>query len=265
MAFYAQNFIFDDVPSEEYGLIISSGSAEDTSDISNAVSLRTQKVYRNPKPYFYGVEQEPVLEFDIELRTTETELTAEDASLIQKWLFGHMNYKKLRIVQPDMEDYYYNCILTQGTVYKVGNLIRGFNAKVVCDSPFAWGQEISTTLTTLNTTLNFWNRSENNDYTLPQLTVTMLAGSADVFAIINETEGRTFSMNGMSVGGGDVITIDSRLQIIEAENTPSPLSKVVTGTGYGYFFRLVPGLNQLMLTGNIQSLNITYTPEKRMV
>ena len=139
MAFYAQNFVFDNIPSETFSLIISSSDGgEGTSNGINDVEIRTKEIFRRPKPFFYGVQQSSVLEFEVEIMTTEQELTAIDSALIQKWLFGQSTYKKLRIVQYDMEDIYFNCFLKSPQIKRVGNIIRGFTATVVCDAPFAW-------------------------------------------------------------------------------------------------------------------------------
>jgi phage-related protein len=265
MAFYATSFIFDDIPSEEYGLIISSAGGEMSSNISNSVSIRTEKLFRNPVPYFYGVEQDSVLEMDVELRTTETELTSEDMALIQKWLFGKQSYKKLRIVQPDMEGYYYNCIFQSGEIIKAGNLIRGLNAHIICDSPFAWGETVTHILSEAGI-FDIYNPSENNYYTLPQIVVVMEAGGEDWFNIVNMTENyRTFGMFDMSVGANETITIDNQIQTIQAVNTPSPLIRIQTGSLYDYFFRLLPGYNQIQTVGNISSCTISYSPMKRLV
>jgi len=265
MAFYATSFIFDGIPSEEYGLIISSSSGEDSSSVSNEVSITTEKIFRNPVPYFYGVNQNSVLEMDLELRTTETEITSEDMALIQRWLFGHQTYKQLRIVQPDMEEYYFNCIFTSGNIIKVGNIIRGVDVHIVCDSPFAWGEERTHTLVG-TATFDIYNPSENNYYTFPDMVVVMAAGGEDWFTITNITDNnRQFSMSGMSVGSEETITINNQYQIIDAVNTSNPLSQIQTGTGYDYFFRLVPGYNQIQTTGNVETCTITYVPMKRMV
>lgn len=176
MSFYARNFIFDGIPSETYGLIIDSTESGESSDstASNEVDIKIQEVYRRAVPYFYGVQQTPVLEFDVSFTTTQGEITAEDSALIQKWLFGQMTYKKLRIVQPDMQDYYFNCFLNTPSIIRVGNIIRGFKCTVVCDSPFAYGEK--RTLNLINGNNNFLtdevkyiqNLSENNYYTYPE-------------------------------------------------------------------------------------------------
>lgn len=268
MAFYARNFVFDDVPSEIYGLIISSSdSGEDSStSASSDVELVTQEVFRRYIPYYYGSTSRPVLEFDAEISTTNTELTAEDAALVQKWLFGQTNYKILRIVQPDMEDYYFRCFLMNPQIRRVGNIIRGFTFTIKCDAPFAWGipKTLRYTSSSTNNTHIIFNETENNFYTYPSIKINTNGLSTGTFLIKNVTDNnRTFQMgkSGAYLSPGDVINIDCDLQIVTANNTPNILDTVVTPVK---FFRLLSGVNQVYISGNFISVEITYTPMKRM-
>ena len=136
MVFYARNFIFDDVPSEEYGLIISSDGSGETNSPGHNVELITEDIYRRHTPYFYGVKQADMITMRASIRTTTGDITAEDSAYIQDWLFGQLAYKELRIVQPDMEGYYYKCFLLEPEVIRVGNLIVGYDFTIQLDSPF---------------------------------------------------------------------------------------------------------------------------------
>lgn len=258
MSFYARNFVFDDVPSEIYGLIISSSDGGDSSsNASSDVDMKTQTVFRRPVPYFYGVSQSPVLEFEAEITSIQGDFTAIDSSLIQSWLFGQSKYKKLRIVQPDMEDIYYNCFLKNPQIKRIGNLVVGYTFTVVCDSPYAWGVTKSITYTQPNRTYILYNESENNFYTYPYFTVLM--GGTPFFKITNVTDNnRVFHLENLSVG--ETITVDNDLQIITASLTPNILSKFVPPV---QFFRLLPGANELFLEGNIVNVTISYTPMKK--
>jgi len=71
MGFVAKTFIFNNIPSEFFGLELGytgdsdEGGGEATYDTSSNSSLLTQKIYRNPRPLFFGVEQIPVLQFPL--------------------------------------------------------------------------------------------------------------------------------------------------------------------------------------------------------
>ena len=262
MAFYGRDFIFNDIPSEIYGLIISSADSNETSNGSNDVQLRTQQLFRRPKPFFYGVTQTPTLEFKAEISTTEDNLSEEDSELIQRWLFGQQNYKKLQIVQPDMENFYFMCFLKNPQIKRAGNLIRGYTFDVVCDSPFAYAPAKTSSYITSGATRSYtlYNESEDNFYTYPTVTFTMLGGGGSVY-IINSTDGsRVLRFNGLSTG--EVLTINNDLQIITSSTGLRRLSSAASPI---QFFRMVPGINNITISGNVGTTTINYTPSKRIV
>lgn len=261
MAFYARSFTYAGVESEYYGLLISSNDSGESSSPSADVELKTQSIFRRPVRYFYGTTPANVLEFDVTFRTSEEDLTAEDAALAQTWLFGAQNYNVLRIQQPDMQSIYFNAIFTNPEIIRVGNLVRGFNAKVVCDSPFAYDMTRTNTYNTngaiYSTTI--LNYSENNYYTFPLITVTML-GVGGSFNIVNTTDNnRTLEFTGLS--GGEVLTINNDLQIITSS---TGLRRINNATSPIQFFRLVPGINNITISGSISSVVISYVPMRRM-
>jgi len=282
MAFYARNFIFDDIPSEEYGLIISS----DGGSVSNGhnVELITDDIYRRHTPYFYGVRQADMITMEASIRSSNGEITAEDSAHIQKWLFGQTTYKELRIVQGDMEEYFYKCFLLAPRIVRVGNLIVGYDFTIQLDSPFAYGEELSTTLSfsytsaspqTTNTT--FLNVSDNNYYTYPTFTFEA-SGSAyspyTYLQVTNNTDGSRIFQMGENSGSSrldlnEYIIIDNDLQSIlsytDNTMTTETTEKRIQDLLNGYFFRLLSGGNSLsVVSSNIEYLTISYTPLKRI-
>lgn len=209
MAFWGKRFIFDSIPSERYSLIISAGDGEVSSTkASMNMELITETIFRRPIPYLLGVKTDKPLQLNASITTTEGEITIEDARLIQKWLFGHLTYKKLYVVQNDMPDYYFNCILLDPQIRRVGNIIRGFEFTIQCDSPFGgYGNTITDTITKLENaydlveiseelekytftqttqTMNIYNTSDNNDYTYPIIKVYM-KNSFIIYSVGEET------------------------------------------------------------------------------
>lgn len=263
MAFWGRNFVFDSIPSETYSMIISSNDGgEGNTNGSLSVNIKTQEIFRRPVPYFYGVQQSPVLEFPVSITTTEMELTEEDASLVQKWLFGKQGYKKLQIVQTDMEDFYFNCFLIDPQIRRVGNIIRGFDCTVKCDSPFAWGYPVSTTLYTSTNAQTIYNKSDNLFYTYPTLTIKML-GSGGSFYISNNTDGGgTRFLSIFSLFLGETLTINNDLQIITSSTGLNRLANVAPPVN---FFRLLPGVNSISVSTAINNtVTISYSPAKRI-
>lgn len=261
MAFYARSFTYGGIMSELYGLLISSSDSGESSSPAADVELRTQEIFRRPVRYFYGTTPAKALEFDVNFRTSEEDLTAEDAALAQRWLFGSQNYNKLRVQQPDMQDTYFNSIFINPEIIRAGNLIRGFNATAICDSPFAYTMSRSQTYITNGAELSYtvFNSSENNYYTYPQIVATML-GVGGSFKIVNVTDNnRTLEFTELS--GAEVLTINNDFQIITSS---TGLKRLNNATYPIQFFRLVPGINSITISGQVYSTSISYTPMKRM-
>jgi len=259
MAFWGNTFVFDGVPSELYNLYISSpdGGMISTAG-SGDVELLTQKVFRNPKPYLLGVQQSPVLSFDIQF-TSPDELMVEDMRTILSWLFGQSQYKKLQIQQLDMDDIYFNCFITAPQIIKVGNLIKGISGTVICDSPFAWAFSKTTTKNytgSANETFVLFNTSDNNNYTYPAVVAT-IDDFGGTFSITNNTDdGRVFTFTGMSQG--EIVTIDNERCIITSSTGLRRL-----GNFNKQWFRLLKGINSLTIMGNVAQVKITYSPARK--
>lgn len=261
MSFYARDFIYDSVISSEYGLRISSDG--DSSSLAGAtVQLETQEIYRKVKPYLLGVKQSPVLTIPIYI-TVPIELSAMESSVISKWLFGRTNYKKLQIVQPDMEYVYYNCIFTEPTIEKIGNIIRGYHASIVCDSPFAWEFPKTVTYSYPNgyyvyETINIYNMSDNDDYTYPNITFTM-NDFGGAISIINESDSnRESEFTGLS--SLEEITINNDIQTISSSTGLNRLPS------FNYkWMRYVPKINKLKIEGNVSSISFTHQFAKKVV
>lgn len=263
MAFWACDFIFDDSPSSLHNLYISSangGGGFDQVVTPSDVEIITQDVYRRPKVYFYGTSPRPVLSFDVEF-TSPTEIDSVRAQGIQRWLFGHSEYKKLQIIQNDMQSVYYNCFLTSPEVLKSGRVIIGYKATVVCDSPYAWEFEKTLTRTytdpVISENYSFYNDSDDNGYMYPELVVTMSATGGDISIINNSDAGREFAITDLSPS--EVLTIDNDLGIMSSSTGFNRLSLFNKK-----WFRFVPSINNLDISGNVASLVFTYSLARKV-
>jgi phage-related protein len=263
MAFWGSEFIFNRTPSSIFNLYISSSSEGGEVEVEGGsnVEITTQKIFRRSKPYLLGVQQSPVLEFPIYFNC-ENELDAVTSGQISKWLFGHYNYKKLQIVQDDLDGVYFNCFLKDPRVYKVGNIIRGFQANVSCDSPFAWTFDKTKTLTysvapsAVSATFN--NQSDDNYYLYPKAVITMNVTGGDV-GITNTSDGsRVFSFSSLSAN--EVLTVDNDLEMITSSTTLNRLPNFISKK----WLRFVPGTNNFTVSGNVSSIVLTYRFAKKV-
>lgn len=255
MSFYGSDFIYDGISSSDFGLKISNFGEDSSTTPGASVELFTESIYRRQKSYLFGVQQTPVLTIPITI-TVSYELSAVDASIVSRWLFGKLNYKKLQIIQPDMQYVYFNCIFTNPEVIRVGNIIRGFNTQIVCDSPFAWEYPKPVTYLyslenyTVSDTITYNNYSDNADYTYPAIEIVTNRFGGD-FTITNLTDSnRAFTFSGLNAN--ETLMVDNELQIIQSSETNE---NRIQNFNYNWF-RLLPNINKITLSGNIYYLRI---------
>lgn len=259
MAFSGNQFIFDSIPSSVYGLYICSpdgGSVRVPG--SNDVEPVMQEVYGRPVPYIFGVRQTPVIQFDVSFFAMR-EITADESNAIQSWLFGQQKFKKLQIVQPDMESMYFNCLLKNPQVRREGNLIVGYDATVFCDAPWGWGFEKTfyRAFTDLFNQFTIINSGGNNDYLYPHITVKMGVSGGN-FNLFNVSEGnRATSFTGLAAN--ETLTVDNDLNIITSSTGLKRL-----GNFNKLWFRLIPGKNIINILGNVASITIKYKVARKL-
>ena len=220
------------------------------------VDIKEQKVLRRTTPYLYGAYATPHLEFDMSCYSEE-ELTAEDYSLIQKWLFGKNLYKKLQIVQYDMQDIFWWAILNSPETVKVGNKIMGCKFHVVANSPFGFSFPktvvYSYASSIVNSSESFYNSSDDtSNYMYPSCVITMNNIDGDLTITNSNDNNRVFALTDLQAN--EVITIDNSLQTISSS---SGLRRL--GNFNKHWLRFVPGINNLSIQGNVASISITFS------
>ena len=239
-----------------YGLFISSidSQAINRTMGSSAMEIVEKKIYRRATPYFYGSTPLQKLSFPMSAHSEE-ELTADRFQSIQKWLFSSRTYKRLQVVQEDMQEIYFNCILNQPEIIRVGNLIQGFSCMVECDSPFAYRFPKTTTYSYTSSSVAdtkvFYNESDDTGtYLYPKLVITVNSFGGSV-TIRNLTESnRDFAFTGLSPN--EILTVDCGLQTISSSTGLRRLSNF-----NNKFLRLLPGSNSLRMLGAIKSIAMT--------
>ncbi|GIU69804.1 MAG: hypothetical protein KatS3mg002_1040 [Candidatus Woesearchaeota archaeon] len=262
MGFYSRSFTYGGQPSELYGLeIASTNTGMISGNGSGNVSILESYIYRKPKPYFYGVTFDSKLSFDVSF-FSKNEISAEDASGIQNWLFGSNVYRKLVITQGDMSSIYFNCIFTNPTILKAGNLLYGFSATAICDSQFAWTypQTILYTFSGsyVDSTTDFYNDSHYQGYLYPQITINMNGVTNGLARIINVSDNnRIFQFTDLNPY--ENIIVDNELGIITSNSGFKRLKNFNKN-----FLRLIPMGNRLIFQGNIISISMSYQFARRL-
>jgi hypothetical protein len=258
LSFFAHTFVFDGIPSETYNLYISSPSGGDVStNGSTNVEMYYDQPYRRPVPYLLGVKLGERLSFPVSINTPY-ELTAEEAMLVQKWLFGYRQYKVLRIVQSDMQNVYFNAILNSPKIKRTGNLITGFDCDVECDAPWGW-EDVNPRTVNFATppssyVININNTSDDiAAYLKPTVEVTM-NGTGGNASFINYSDAyRTTNL--IALSANEVITMNSDLTYLESS---TGLNRIKWANFNGKWIRFIPGINVWHVTGNIAKVVFTY-------
>ena len=256
-SFNALDFVFDDISSHTYGLRIYNfgDSSPFHGTGSSDVNIISQRVLRKAKPYFLGRSQEPSLEFELTFGT-ENSISGMDRDIISAWLFGRAEYKKLYIIQPDLNGAYFNCFMTKPQPIYIGNLNYAFSCTVVCDSPFAYSplKTVSGSFTgggVVDHDVDVYNYSSDDDYLYPIITFGLNA-VGDSFSLTNITDSsREFLFEDLQPN--EEITVDNDLQTITSSTGDLRLSNFNKN-----WLRFLPKKNSLNISSGIGTFEITY-------
>ena len=143
------------------------------------------------------------------------------------------------------------------------NKARGIRCKAECDAPWAWeyprteSYAFPANVGVKNNSIHFLNLSNDHNDTMPIVKFKLSPNQTD-FHIINPT------YNGLDFGwkdlqGGETIECDCQTGIITSSTGMRRLKHFNKK-----FLRLVAGMNELECIGFVDSLDITYTPVRRV-
>ena len=261
MAFSGVDFLFDNQYSEGYGLKIVSinGNSTADADAGSQIEILNNSVFRKPTKYQYGVSYSEVLSFDMEV-SSETPIIAINRSKIQKWLFGRMTPCKLQIIQPDLQTIYFNCFLINAKTTYIANSCYGFTFTVECDAPWGWELPKWHMCPSFTEIWKFYNDSDNTDYTCPLMEIKMndsIMNNGNI-SLINQTDGNR-EMKFLNLNAKEVIKIDCSLQKIESSE-----KRLLSEFFNKKFFRMLSGLNEIKITGEIDYLKMFYSNVRKV-
>lgn len=254
MSYVAYNFIFDGVPSEKFDLFICNMDNKGTSQDYGGgnVKLHTDKTPSMDHNYLLGVEYDEVFEFTFTFGSYSMK-DRFDISLINNWLIGHKQYKKLQILQEDMTSIFFNCIINDFKVVTFGNVPYAFECNVICDR--GWGLENTKTynynITKTPQTILHNNTSHTNDITLPILEFTTNSSDATV-SIINQSN-NDYETKFINLASEETIIINCQTEIIESSMGLRRLNNF-----NNHWFELLPKQNKIIVTGNVSNVKIKY-------
>lgn len=251
MAFWGNSFIFNDIPCEDYDLMLYDvgNDTQSTGKFASGVSIVEETLPSKYKPLFYGVKFDKKLNFDMVFGVNERRLDSEkyldryELEAIAFWLTGHDKYMWLEIEQKDLEYIRYRCIITELEIVEYGNIPWALKASVTCDSPYAYLYPQTFEYNILGTkTIDFYNEGSHNGYYLPQIEISSLIGGS--FSIVNISDNnRTFSFRNVPASVTKIMVDNDRCIITNNQGLNI----------YPYFnfnfLRLVKGENRLQING----------------
>ena len=251
------NFIFDGIPSEKFGLFLCSvnDTGVKTNEGGGSVTIHTDKTPLMDYNYLMGVEYDDVFEFTMTFGSHEAK-DRFDISLINNWLIGHSEYKKLQIIQHDLTNIYYNCILNDYRIVTFGNYAYAFECTVTCDRQTALGNKRTFKYSKLGE-IKHTNASHSNRITYPVLKFTTNSPDATLSIINKSNNDWETKFEGLS--SGETIILDNQLQTIESSTGLFRLENFNK-----HWFELVPNINKLMVTGNVDSITIEYNEVRKV-
>lgn len=264
-SFYAYDFIYDGIPSQKFALkIITFEDGGLFNGIgSSEVNIIEQRVLRKSKPYYLGRTQETKLEFPLTFGTYQP-ISGMERDLISAWLFGRSEYKKLYILQDDLNGAYFNCFMNNPEPLYIGGVNYAFQCNVVCDSPWAYGSPHSASGSAIgwnpagyDTYFTIYNGSSEDEYLYPTIDFTIgetnsslggmlyLTNFSDVSGTVNIP--RVFLFQNLEKDNS--IHVDNDLQIISGSTVvgDSGGSPILTGLLSKFnknWLRLLPGVNE---------------------
>ena len=269
MAFYGCEFSFNDIPSSQYGLMLYDiGGVVEDGTFSSGLEIVEDRTARRYKPLFYGVKQNTPLTFTMTFGVHPEDidrgrsLDRYDMAVVAAWLTGQDGYRYLEIAQPDMEAMRYRCIITELSYVTWGQIPWAFRCTVTCDSPFAYLRpeeyEITPTAASFGNApiLTIWSKSPVIYYPRFELAYTPNSNDNATYrnnikvrnlAEANSTD-RTFFLDNLMITQN--VVIDNENQVITSDEGIN-LYDSLEGMR---FFRLLPGRNDIKVTGGSRSL-----------
>ncbi len=260
MTYQALSFIYDDVPSEKFGVFLcNQDTGLNSFNGGGNVDIVTERASQDDVNHIVSIDYNKVFEFELMFGREEAP-DKHMISLINTWLIGHQNYKELRIVQKDMSTVYYRCIMTDFEICSIGNVPYAFKCSVICDRPYGIGNTQVYTYTIKDGVNNLILRNTSNTtgITLPRLTFTT-NGSDECDLKITNLNNNSYETIFTSLAENETIVLDCKLQKISSSTGARRLSNFNK-----HWLELVPNLNKLQVEGNVSNIKIEYKPIKKM-
>lgn len=257
MSYFGCQFVFDDIPSWEYGLVIYDlGGANEDGDFTTPAEIVEDRINNRYTPLHYGVKRNEPLKFQLHFgadpRTVDTGqwLDRWEIDTIASWLTEHDDYKYLEIFQQDLDVIRYKCIITELTYSSYGKYPWAFTCEVTCDSPYAYlVPELHThtfTSSTSGTSLTARYTIRNlasPRYYRPDLRIYNMENVKGISIYIDGDSDHAFRLTDVT-GAGTWIDVDNEHEVLSCQHGINLYGRLADPPN---FFRMVRGRNTVLI------------------
>lgn len=254
---YGCHFQYGDFDSSEYDLVIANMDTSRLNILQAERNVNTVFSKKNGTHYVTNVSfnNEPQ-SFDAEIFTVCGHPIGESfLHDIEQALFKRNTFTKFEAIDSyGFDDVYLNCILTNPERIENDAGVVGYKFTIVTDSVMSWEEPKTETFTFAENdnnpkTFSIELNTDMPDYTYPIVEFQIGSTGGDI-SICNNTDSLTRLTGFTSVPALSVFTMDSRINYL-----PTTYYEMFN---HRNFIRLLNGVNNFVLTGDIVSISITY-------
>lgn len=257
MAFFGCQFVFDDIPSWEYGLVIYDlGGANEDGDFTTPAEIVEDRINNRYTPLHYGVTRNKPLTFELHFgadpRAVDKRewLDRWEIDTIASWLTEHDDYKYLEIYQQDLDVIRYKCIITNLTYSSYGKYPWAFTAEVTCDSPYAYLVPEVHTYTFTSSSPGYRTGTDyvlrnlaSPKYYRPQMKIYNISNVKDLYIYADEDSERPFHLSDLT-GVGTWIQVDNEHEVLTCQRGINIYDRLGDSP---HFFRMIKGHNTVSI------------------
>ena len=264
MTVYTNGFIFDNITSDELGLMVCEFDGNTPSETSggNIEFTLTSAPVQNRWYKSGNTNYSEAIKFAFQvIKKNKEPIDSYEYSTYARLLQRKDDYKEFTITKLDYDTVHFYVQLNISPI-QVGGDIMGLNIIGTTDSPYAYGQMITKKISTENGIgmLKFADMSDEIGYIYPDIEIDI--SSACNLKITNETSGEIFKLN--NCVNNEIINIDSTI----LEMTSTALSHKLYEDSNYKFPRIVNDLNKrtniFKIEGNC-TLTMKYRPIRKVV
>ena len=264
MTVYTNGFTFDNITSDELGLMVCEFNGNTPSETSggNIEFTLTSAPVQNRWYKSGNTNYSEAIKFAFQvIKKNKEPIDSYEYSTYARLLQRKDDYKEFTITKLDYDTVHFYAQLNISPI-QVGGDIMGINITGTTDSPYAYGQMITKKISTENGIgmLKFADMSDEIGYIYPDIEIDI--SSACNLKITNETSGEIFKLN--NCVNNEIINIDSTI----LEMTSTALSHKLYEDSNYKFPRIVNDINKrtnvFKVEGNC-TVTMKYRPIRKVV